>query len=282
MHKIIDFHTHTFPDYVAAKAINKLSISANLKNHLDGREEDLIKGNKEALIGTSIVLPVATRPGQANDINAGSVKKNKLYNGEGLLYFAAIHPDDINPLIMLSNIKAAGFLGIKLHPVFQNAYIDEDSYLSIIDAASEIGLITVIHAGYDISYPGVDYVCVKYILNMIEQVHPKNLVLAHMGGWNEWDDVERYLCGADVYFDTSFCLTKNEPLDDGKNSMCDVILSNEQFTRIVKKHGADKILFGSDSPWTSLEESVRAVKRSGLSNEDIDKILFLNAKKLLK
>lgn len=281
MHRIIDFHTHTFPDYIADRAVDKLRKSANSKNYLDGTDKGLIGSVRENGISRAIVLPVATRPGQANEINARSVKKNLDSEKTGLEFFAAIHPDDINVLAMLSNIKAAGFKGIKLHPVFQDVYIDEYSYLKIIDAASSLDLITVIHAGYDISYAGVEYAGVKYILNMIEELHPKNLVLAHMGGWNEWDMVESDLCGAECYFDTSFCLTQVVPFDETNKNVCSVQLQNEQFLRIVKKHGADKILFGSDSPWSMQGEVVGAIESSGLSPEDVEKVLYQNAYNLL-
>ena len=35
-------------------------------------------------------------------------------------------------------------------------------------------------------------------------VKPEKLVLAHMGGLNFWDDVEKYLVGENVYFDTAY------------------------------------------------------------------------------
>jgi len=279
--KIIDFHTHTFDEYVAKRAIDKLSKSANIINYADGTDSCLEKLNIDESIDLSVVLPVATKIMQADGINAKNVKKNAAENNNGLLYFAAIHPEDSNIRRKLSTIKGAGFKGIKLHPVFQDAYIDEKCYLELIDTASDLDLITVIHAGYDISFPGVEYADVKYLLNMIQEVKPRNLVLAHMGGWGQWDMVESDLAGADVYLDTSFCLEKHIPLDNN-GTVCDVNLSAEQFLRIVKLHGSDKILFGSDSPWTSRTESVQNIKATGLDQEDLKNIFFDNARRLLK
>lgn len=42
------------------------------------------------------------------------------------------------------------------------------------------------------------------VLNVLNKVNPKKLVLAHMGGWNLWDEVEEKLVGKNVYFDTGF------------------------------------------------------------------------------
>jgi predicted TIM-barrel fold metal-dependent hydrolase len=56
---------------------------------------------------------------------------------------------------------------------------------------------------------------------------------------------------------------------------------HEQFLRIVKAHGADKILFGSDSPWSKAGEEIAALQSLPLSEEEKAKILYKNAEKLL-
>jgi len=279
--EIIDFHTHTFEDYVATRAIDKLSRSANIINYTSGTDSELSRANKNDGVSLSIVLPVATRIMQGGDINARNYRKNMSVDESGVLFFAAIHPEDSRIHAKLSDIKVAGFKGIKLHPVFQDAYIDEKCYLDIIDAASELDLITVIHAGEDISYPGNTWAGVRYIINMLDTLHPRNVVLAHMGGWNEWDVVESDLAGADVYFDTSFCLTDIVSKDETKGK-CNVKLSPEQFGRIVELHGSDKILFGTDSPWASRQDTVEAIMNMGFDSDVNSKIFAGNAKTLLK
>lgn len=279
--RIIDFHTHTFPDHVAPRAVDSLRRSANTINYLDGTDTSLSVSTKENGIEFSVVLPVATRLGQAQAINVASAQKNQMTEQTGLLFFATVHPDDENIPTMLSDIKTAGFRGIKLHPVFQEEYIDGAGYLRLLEKASELDLITVIHAGYDISFPDKDFAGVPHILNMIKQVQPRNVVLAHMGGWNEWDAVESDLCGADVYFDTSFCMTPIRPLDPEAENVCKIALGREQFVRIARKHGVDKILFGSDSPWSKQSEAIDVVRKSGLEEVEIKQILGMNAQKLL-
>lgn len=277
---IIDFHTHTFPDNIAPKAIDKLSKSANIINYLNGTDDGLIQSTQENNISLSVVLPVATRPEQSNDINAASVKKNQHTDVTRLLYFAAIHPEDSNIRLKLNSIKTAGFKGIKLHPAYQAVPINDSLYLHIIDIASELGLITVIHAGYDFSCPDSTECSVPLLLDMINKVHPDNLVLAHMGGLMEWDLVSKYLVGANIYFDTSFSLTPIRALNKSLISHPDT-LSAEEFIKIARAHGVDKILFGSDSPWSSQSESISSVINSGLSQDEVNQILASNAKRLL-
>ena len=50
---------------------------------------------------------------------------------------------------------------------------------------------------------------------------------------------------------------------------------------IVEKHGADKLLLGSDGPWHTVEMEDRFLSTLGLSDEEKDKIYYKNAVKLL-
>ena len=101
---------------------------------------------------------------------------------------------------------------------------------------------------------------------MLDAVKPEKLILAHYGGYGQWDMVEEYLVGEKVFFDTAFLVDRIE---------------EEQFVRIVKNHGADKILFGSDCPWTSQKDSVEFIKKLPISDKEKEQILGLNAKNLL-
>ena len=101
---------------------------------------------------------------------------------------------------------------------------------------------------------------------VLDDVKPEKLVLAHMGGNEMWDDVERYLVGQNVYFDTGVIL----------NTM-----PQEQFLRIVHMHGADRILFGTDSPWADQKKFVEILKEMPLEEEERNQIFAGTAVKLL-
>lgn len=55
----------------------------------------------------------------------------------------------------------------------------------------------------------------------------------------------------------------------------------EKSREIIVRHGADKILFASDSPWADQAEFVKIIKSYGFSKEDEDKIFYQNACKIL-
>ena len=59
-------------------------------------------------------------------------------------------------------------------------------------------------------------------------------------------------------------------------------LSMDLFTVMIQKHGADRIVMGSDSPWSDQLDSINAIKNCNIPEESIAKILGDNAKKLLQ
>jgi len=90
--------------------------------------------------------------------------------------------------------------------------------------------------------------------------------LAHLGGQEQWDDVETYLAGSAVYLDTSMGFD---------------YFAHDQFVRIVQKHGAHRILFASDAPWSNAKSEIEQLRALPLSNADISAILGGNAERIL-
>jgi hypothetical protein len=279
---IIDFHTHTFPEKIATKAISKLSASGDTKNYTDGLASSLSASMRDAGIDRSVILPVATSPTQYETINRVAAEVNENTQTTGLISFGGIHPDNENYKEILHSIRANGIKGIKIHPAYQNVDIDDIRFKRIIDCACSLDLVVVTHAGYDVSFPECENVLPEKILNVINELHPPKFVLAHMGGWGCFDSVYEMLAGQDVYFDTSFSIT---PIINANGTALsrfnDRHLSAEMFVKLVRKHSADKILFGSDSPWSSQRETLEMVKTSGLTSDELNLILENNAAKLL-
>ena len=102
---------------------------------------------------------------------------------------------------------------------------------------------------------------------MLDEVAPEKLVLAHFGGYKCWNDVEEYLVGQKVYFDTAFIYNT---------------IAKEQFLIIIKNHGDGKVLFATDSPWSGQKEAIKWLDNLQLSSETLSKILYKNALELLK
>ena len=50
---------------------------------------------------------------------------------------------------------------------------------------------------------------------------------------------------------------------------------------MVRNHGVDKVLFGTDSPWYDQKRAIEDIKSSGLNEEELKLVLGDNAQKLI-
>ena len=280
---VIDIHTHTFPDKLASTTIPKLEGMSHTRAWLDGTAAGLAASMREAEIDVSLVLPVATSPRQVVHVNDSSARINQAGPETGIYSFGCMHPDFDGFREELARVKALGMKGIKLHPVYQGVDFDDVRTLRILDRAGELGLAVLTHAGLDIGFPGVVHVSPEMVLRAVEQVGPVTLILAHMGGWRCWDQVEALLDRAPVYLDTSYSLGNITPLDDGFYRPEDLpMLGEAQFVRMVRRFGHTRFLFGTDSPWSSQKESAARIRALPLSEEEKTAILGDNAQRLFQ
>lgn len=263
---IIDFHTHVFPEKLAPKALNVLSERAHITPDTDGTAAGLKKSMKKAGVDVSVTLPVITDPAQFDTAFEFALRLN---TDPGLQAFGCIHPDMDDVKGKLRLIKNRGLKGIKIHPDYQGADIDDDRFLKLIDAANDIGLWVVTHAGIDAGLPEAKRSTPDKIARMYDTVRPDRFIAAHMGGWGGWDIVLDKLCGTDIYFDTAFCF--NGTMDESV------------FRDIVRAHGADRILFATDCPWSSQEHDIRHLNSlSWLTSEEKRRITEMNARRILE
>ena len=259
---MIDFHTHIFPEKIAKATLAFLSDKCKISPYTNGIAAGLSESTQAAGLDISVVLPVVTNPSQFTSINEFAAGLSQ----ENLLSFGGIHPDASNYKEELHILKKYGFKGIKLHPDYQGTFINDIRYEHIIDHACELGLIVSIHSGFDPGYPECIHCPPDLAAQMLDDVQPENIVLAHMGGLKQWDMVEDLLVGRDVYFDTAVVFGQ---------------IADDQFLRICRNHGADKILFATDSPWSGQKKSIDYLKAMNLTEKEKDQIFDGNARKLL-
>lgn len=279
---IIDIHTHTFPDKLAATTIPKLEVMSHTRAYIDGTNGGLKASMEKAGVDYSVVLPVATNARQVQHVNDSSQRINEHFDETGIFSFGCIHPDYADYRAELARVQELGLKGIKLHPVYQDVNFDDPRILRILDRAAELGLIVITHAGYDVGFPGRVRVTPAMVSHAVKEVGPLTLILAHMGGWHNWDEAEQLLADAPVYLDTSYSLGNLNPLDDGYYKPEDLpMLSQEQFLRMVRSFGPERFFFGTDSPWGDQAESLARIRSLPLTQEEKDGILGGNAQKLL-
>ena len=265
---LIDFHTHAFPDSIAPKTVAVLKKAMadhsglDIEPFTDGTVGSLEKSAVHYGVDISVVLPIATKESQTEKINTFA----KNISSPHTVSFASLYPYQADRIDVLKTIAEAGFAGIKLHPEYQEFFVDCAESIEIINEAEKLGLYVVLHTGEDGGYPPPYHCLPDRLAHALEYFSGKNVIAAHMGGFRAWDDVEKYLAGTEIYMDTA---------------MITDFMPKAQCERIIKKHGADKILFGTDMPWDNPSDTLEYLTSLDLSSDELDKIKYKNAMKIL-
>lgn len=260
---IIDTHVHCFPDKIARNAVETLAAKSPELNYCtDGTLLGVLASMEASGVDVSVICPVATNPGQTAKVNDYSIRINGV---GGIVALGALHPDQRDWKDELKRIRDAGLAGIKLHPDYQDFYVDEPRMLPVYEACVRMGLVIVFHAGVDLGYPDPVHCPPHRFRRVAERVDTSRFVLAHMGAWSMWDEVEEYLVGQDVYFDTAYCFGH---------------ITEEQFLRMARLHGINRILFATDSPWKEQSIYLRHLRALPLEPGEYEAIAGGNAQKL--
>lgn len=268
---LIDFHTHIFPEKIAERALASLT-----QNILDvtgecsgahpkhaGTADALRQSMQENNVDISVVMPIATTVTQSSSINRFAAEIN---GQKGLYSFGSLHPMQENAEEELEKIKRLGLKGIKLHPEYQQFYINSPESIRVLKKAEELGLYVLLHAGEDAGMRPPFHCTPDLLADALNSLSGKNIIAAHMGGFNCNEEFLKLLAGSEIYIDTSFCLDK---------------LPTALAEDIIKKHGADKVLFGSDSPWERPQSILEGLKKLNITAEEFDKITYKNASQIL-
>ena len=101
--RIVDFHTHAFPDKLAERAIPLLAEAAHCTACLDGKLASLLRSMDQAGIAQSVVLSIATKPEQFDPI----LRWSEGIASDRIVPFASIHPNDPDPVAKADRIRAA-------------------------------------------------------------------------------------------------------------------------------------------------------------------------------
>lgn len=262
--KIIDVHTHAFPDELAERAIQTLQSEAEgVEAVLDGTVGDLLASMDRAGITAAVVASIATRSTQFQPI----LEWSRHIRSERIIPFPSVHPADDQAPERIHQIAEAGFRGLKLHPYYQQFKLDDPKMEEIYRAVDETGLILLCHAGFDIAFARERIADPVRSVRVIERFPNMKLVLAHLGAWEDWDQVQRHLLGRPVYLDISYCLH---------------LMDRQRAREVLLSHPPQYLLFGSDSPWADQAEAIDLFRHLRLQPELETAILGRNAQRLLE
>ncbi len=260
---IIDFHTHAFPPKIAGRAMEKLSYSSGgLIPQTDGTVYDLKRLMQKDGVDRSVTLAIATNETQQQAVN-DYIKSQECYE---IIPFGSVYPWADSAFEELERIKDMGIKGIKLHPEYQQFFVDDEKLKPLYKKISQLGLIVIFHAGEDFGYPGPYHATPERLRTAAKWIDSP-MICAHWGASCMGEDVLKHLCDTPVYFDTAF----------GYGTM-----PKERAQRILEKKGADHIVFGSDCPWHAPSWDIKMINTLDISESDKEKIFYKNAESLLK
>ncbi len=259
---VIDFHTHAFPDQLAAKAVPFLEAEADVKASTDGTIAALLASMDRAGIESSVICSIATKPAQFSPI----LEWSRSIASDRLIPFASVHPDDGDLSARVKAVQDAGLKGIKMHPYYQEYTFNEPRLDPFYEAVSAAGLVLVAHTGFDIAYPRDRIADPEKIAAVVSRFPDLKLVATHLGAWEDWDQVEERLLGREIYMEISYTLS---------------ILPDERIVSMLKRHPADYLLFGTDCPWDDQKRALNHFLSLPLSDARREKMLFTNARRLL-
>jgi predicted TIM-barrel fold metal-dependent hydrolase len=256
--KIIDIHAHAFPDKVAEKAAFALGQFYCFPVENEATRDGLMNSANEAEVEKVVVHSTATVPTQVESIN------NYMASLASDLFvpFGSMHPEYHDIEGELSRISDIGLHGLKLHPDYQQFDADDKRLHKIYKKLQDLKLPLLIHGGD----PRREYSRPHKIARIKDVAPDLTIIVAHMGGHRCHEEADKYLIGKDFYIDTSSALW---------------YLQTDDATSIIKKHGVEKVLFGTDYPVSNHVNELRRFNYLGLTEAEKEDILYNNAKKLL-
>lgn len=263
---VIDFHTHCFPDAIAPKALGGLSERAGISPCTDGTVLGSVAKLKSDGVDFAVVCNIATNAHQLVKVNSFAIDINDF--SKTLIALGSAHPDSDILEKELERLIDHDIRGIKIHPEYTPYYIDSSEWDRVFSLCEEMGIFVVTHAGFDFISPDRIAATPKRTAAVLDR-HPNlTMIAAHLGGNRYWNEVKDHLCGRDnIYFDTALlCREGADPIT---------------VREIIRLHGADKVLFGSDMPWSEPRVEMKFTKSLGLSQNELDMIFFENAQRLL-
>ena len=258
---IIDTHNHVYPDKVAPMVAKKMA-TAGFRSYGDFRLQDLLSTMDRCNIGAAVVFNIAEKPSlvqTANDFSAS------VCDGQKLIGLGTIHPDCENFEDEISRLKAMGLIGVKFSSTYQDFFADEERMLGIYQKLCDNDMITYFHAGKDPAALTAEAKTSPQRLARVLEIFPRlKVVAAHFGGFEMLEEVDKYLLGKELYLDTAWPPSVE-------------VLNPEVITRLIKKHGPEKIFFGTDYPFSNAQKQINWILKLPIGTEAKERILWRNA-----
>lgn len=258
--KIIDMHTHVYPDMIAAKAAQNIRDYYHLGENMDGTISTLLRQGTAAGVTHYLILPVAVKPEHVktiNDFTRQQVQAHDCFTG-----FGTVHAAMENKIEEVKRLESMGLKGIKIHPDCQHFNIDDTRMFPVYEEIQG-RLPMMIHLGderYDYSHPAR----LRKVLRNFPQLE---VCAAHFGGHTMYETAKECLSDTNCILDISSTL---------------MFLDKREAEDYVNHYGAERLAFGTDYPvWDPAQEVERFLSLD-ITDEQKEQIAWKTASRFLK
>ncbi len=258
--KIIDFHTHIYPEKISEKAVKSVGEFYGVEMHGEGTAKKLLETGKSAGVSNFVVCSVALDGNRVEAINNYIAKECEEH--DEFFGFAAMHAEYQNKIEELERAKGLGLKGVKIHPDTQLFNLDDNRMFEVYDYLQQNNVPILIHCGdyrYDYSHP-------RRLKRILELFPKLTAVAAHFGGWSVYDLAIEYLKDTNCYLDTSSSLS---------------FVGEKRAKELIEIYGAERIVFGTDFPMWTVSEELEKLIKIGLNDLEKELILQKNAERIL-
>lgn len=226
-----------------------------------GTKENLARFMERYGVEKSVLLPIAP-------LTDGLRYLRKVKGDGRFIVFASVSPYDSDKERHLKAQVDGGCVGIKLHPILQNASAEHKGYFEIMELARGYKLPVIFHSGVISYYPAYQWVRYGYgeprrYEKLISGFRDLRIILAHLG-MRQWEQVldlgRRY---DNVYV-------------DGSNQRLSVL------KKAVLAFGKERMLFGSDFPASHQSTPIKIGLKLTEGDDDFrERFFYKNALSLL-
>ena len=261
----IDFHTHAHADHIADSALKAAEQYLRLKSLCPITTAGLSMQMDEANVDKCVLLCLCDSPINLRETNDWALT----IRSDRVIPFGVLHPDYEDCAEEVRRLKNQGVKGIKLH-CGANRFHPDDKRL--FAAYEEIGddMVVLIHAGA-LRFSSNDPVngAPHRIANVLKAFPRVKIVAAHLGGYLMLDKAWEHLIGKKLYLDTTWPPSLR------------TIGNPREVTKIIDTHGPDKILFGTDCPFSNQADEIDYIMDLPIPDNHKQMILGENARNLL-
>lgn len=276
---IIDGHAHLFHPKVILNVKKRIEMVRILGLQTDGAEERvgvpfLENELKKAGISGGFILPTAL----AEEVGSINEEFYRLAETSDLLFTAGtLHPDYPNNKEELEIFILRKIMGIKLCSFSQRFALDAPKTLEMFQLIQEFNIFkgsgffveldTLFGADQFFGSQPEHNTRPPLFANLIRSFPKIDFIAAHMGGLAApFHEIKTHLVPMDnLYLDTSNAAH---------------VLSEDDFVYLLKSHGPEHIIFGTDWPWFTHKGEIdlqnRMYKKAGFSKKDTDLIFSKN------